>query len=364
MASTKPSGAREARCRGHYELPGLEVQVEDTVTIVPAQTWQCPCGFLFPLASGELVAGGVRSLEPEPTWRRSRDGGRTWAPAPAWPTYHVHQFADGELLHLAGTSGDPWLQKTDAAGVYTATAYRSTDGGETHTGESVPLFDIPPLAEEDSDQWGHHVHAYVDHGLLALGDGSLLATVLGLFATDIRGRVFVIRSDDRGKTWRYRATVAFDLNKSDVHRLGGFSEPDLLRLPSGELLCFMRTGGTYDGRYTPLYLSRSIDDGRTWSAPDPIADRGVLPKACLMSNGVLAVIYGRPGDWLAFSLDEGHTWTGHFCLHLGPQAWDCGSYDWLVEVAPDTLLAAYGQTDPNDPRSSAVLGTFVTVKRT
>ena len=122
--------------------------------------------------------------------------------------------------------------------------------------------------------------------------------------------------------------------------------------------------GRYDGRYSPLYLSRSADDGRTWSVADPIADRGVWPNACRLDNGVLAVIYGRPGDWLAFSLDDGHSWIGHFCLHLGPQPWDCGSYDWIEAVASDTFLAAYGRTDPNNPRMSEVSGTFITVTRT
>ena len=146
-------------------------------------------------------------------------------------------------------------------------------------------------------------------------------------------------------------------------RIEGFDEPALLTLPSGEVLCFMRSGGRYDGRHSPLYLSRSSDDGRTWGVADPIADRGVWPNACRMANGVLAVIYGRPGDWLAFSLDDGHSWIGHFCLHLGPQPWDCGSYDWVEEVAPDILLAAYGRTDPNNPRMSEVSGTYLTVTR-
>ena len=44
--------------------------------------------------------------------------------------------------------------------------------------------------------------------------------------------------------------------------------------------------------------------------------------------------------------------------------WDCGNYDWVVEVAPDTLLAAYAETDRNDPRRSAILGTWITVKPT
>ena len=126
--------------------------------------------------------------------------------------------------------------------------------------------------------------------------------------------------------------MASDLTPGDHVRIEGFDEPALLTLPNGDVLCFMRSGGRYDGRYSPLYLSRSADDGRTWSVADPIADRGVWPNACRLDNGVLAVIYGRPGDWLAFSLDDGHSWIGHFCLHLGPQPWDCGSYDWIEAV--------------------------------
>jgi len=67
-----------------------------------------------------------------------------------------------------------------------------------------------------------------------------------------------------------------------------------------------------------------------------------------MANGVLAVTCGRTGDWLAFSLDQGHTWIGHFCFHRGPQAYDACNYDWVEQVAPNTLLVAYARTDVND----------------
>ena len=117
------------------------------------------------------------------------------------------------------------------------------------------------------------------------------------------------------RTWEYLATVAYDPEVG----LESFCEADLLALPDGEILCFMRTGGS-GGKHTPLYLSRSKDDGKSWSKPEPIADRGVWPNACRMKSGILACTYGRPDNWLCFSTDEGKTWTGHFCFTRGLRA--------------------------------------------
>ena len=185
-------------------------------------------------------------------------------------------------------------------------------------------------------------------GALLLGqlrDGSLLAAMYGQFKTDrvpvptmpgvwkcFKYRTFVVRSTDGGKTWEYLATVAYDPRVG----LESFCEADLLTLPGGEILCFMRTGGS-GGKHTPLYLSRSGDDGKSWSTPQPIADRGVWPNVCRMQSGVLAVTYGRPDNWLAFSRDDGKTWIGHFSFYQGPTT----SYNSLAEVAPGKLLVVY-----------------------
>jgi hypothetical protein len=291
--------------------------------------------------------------------RRSSDGGRTWREAPFWPTWCAYQFPDRELIHVHSH----FLRDTDQPGVYETDLLRSFDSGHTYQKETVQLIGVPKLAPE-IDQPGRP--RYVDHSIVALRDGSLLAGALAKFAADRnpKERSFVIRSTDRGRTWQYLSTVAFDLHEGDARRLDGFGEPYLQPLPNGEILCFMRTGGSSGGKHWPLYMSRSNDDGESWSHADPIADRGVMPKSVLMSNGVLAVIYGRPGDWLAFSTDLGHTWVGHFCLHQGPMHYDCSYYDAIEEVGPNTLLAVYGRTDPNNCRMVELLGTFITVKRT
>ena len=133
----------------------------------------------------------------------------------------------------------------------------------------------------------------------------------------------------------------------------------------------MRTGGS-GGKYTPLYLSRSKDEGRTWGKSEPIADRGVWPNACLMENGVIVCTYGRPGNWLTFSLDGGYTWKGHFCFYDGRTT----SYNSVEEVAKDTLLVVYDRQvrdDEGNRKPKALVnevnmsweaaGMYVTVKR-
>jgi hypothetical protein len=303
------------------------------------------------------------------TSKRSRDGGRTWYEAPDWPTWCAYQFPDGELIHVSAAqllpNGERVYLKRVGDGVYETVLYRSLDHGHTYQKETARLLGVPEIGQY-AEGAGQPLFSYVDHSIVALRDGSLLAGALGTFAVDRPGtqRSYVVRSTDRGRTWNYVSTVAFDLHEGDARRRVGFTEPYLQTLPNGDILCFMRTGGAYGGKHWPLYMSRSNDDGKTWSHADPIADRGVMPKSVLMSNGVLALIYGRPGDWLAFSTDLGHTWVGHFCLHQGPMHYDCSYYDAIEEVGPDTLLAAYGRTDPNNCRLAELLGTFITVRRT
>ena len=93
----------------------------------------------------------------------------------------------------------------------------------------------------------------------------------------------------------------------------------------------------------------------------PIADRGVWPNACRMQSGVLACTYGRPANWLAFSLDEGQTWTGHFCFYTGLTS----SYNSVEEVEPDKLLVVYDRGWANDDgeTSRELVGTYFMVSR-
>ena len=330
------------------EVPGLEIQLGATQTIVAGEIYRS----LFKLADGSLAVAE----------RRSVDGGRTWSPGPAW---HVgaYQFPDGEIVQLGFHS-----QQTDRPGYFSIPLSRSTDNGRTVRAETS-LLHIPDATGGTGDDGKAYEGPVADHAIVALRDGSLLAAMYGQFTGDrvpvptmpeawkcYKYRTFVVRSTDRGKTWEYLATVAYDPSVG----LESYCEADLLTLPGGEVLCFMRTGGS-GGQHTPLYLSRSADDGKTWSKPQPIADRGVWPNACRMRNGVLVCTYGRPGNWLTFSLDDGLTWTGQFCFYSGPTT----SYNSVEEVAPDVLLVVYDrrQLDADGTLRPETVGTTVTLRR-
>lgn len=329
-------------------VPGLQVTVGDTVEIMPDATYVG----LFKFRDGRLCAGG----------QVSADGGRTWEPGPS-PGVGACELSDGEVIN-------PGFQtKKLEEGVFEVYMGRSTDGGRTFSGDRARLL-IPQATGGTGDDGKYYEGPPVDHAIVELHDGSLLMGMYGHFKTDTvlcpafppewklyKYRTWVMRSTDRGWTWHYWATVAYDPEVG----CESFCEPDLLLLPDGELLCFMRTGGSTLNDITPLYISRSSDDGRTWSKPEPIADRGVWPNACRMHDGTLVVTYGRPDNWLAFSLDDGRTWTGHLCFYRGPTT----SYNSVEEVSPGELLVVYDRVGlgPDGNRRSYLVGTFVRVTR-
>ena len=129
----------------------------------------------------------------------------------------------------------------------------------------------------------------------------------------------IARSTDGGKTmhylWHFEPIV-------DGKPVGteGCSEPDLARLPNGDILCLMRTGSD-----TPMVQSRSKDDGKTWSKPVSVGWPGVKPKLRMLENGVLACstgrgVYGHPQVTCAMvSIDgTGERWEAPFNFHTGP----------------------------------------------
>jgi hypothetical protein len=122
----------------------------------------------------------------------------------------------------------------------------------------------------------------------------------------------------------------------------GFNESDLVTAPNGDILCLMRSGGristpTAPIYSTPLYQARSTDGGESWNDPVQIAPFGVNPNAIALENGVLVASYSRPGAWIMFSTDNGHTWSGHRQLSTSD------SYTGLLVTGKDEFTVYYNQ---------------------
>ncbi|HPF98925.1 MAG TPA: sialidase family protein [Kiritimatiellia bacterium] len=155
---------------------------------------------------------------------------------------------------------------------------------------------------------------------------------------------FLLASEDGGRTWTYRSTVA--RKKDAPWGVEGPCEPALVVLPNGELLCLMRTGSPMPTAgptvSSSMLLARSRDGGRTW-AYDKMLIPGVMPKLLQMSNGVLVCAFGRPGNNLIFSLDGGHSW-GHEVSLTRADLKTTGYCD-FAEVATNRLLVVYDSFD-------------------
>ena len=181
-----------------------------------------------------------------------------------------------------------------------------------------------------------------------LPDNSVVAGVYPVFYENETGGfdasgISFYRSTDNGMNWKIRGKITYsydpviDPNGNKRLKDFGFSEPGFEILKDGTFLCVMRTDNGFG--QGPMYLSRSSDQGITWSYPKPFTPSGALPRLLQLENGVLVLSAGRPGVQIRFSLDgKGETWTDPF--NMLPYGDTCGYSD-LLATGPDSFLVIY-----------------------
>ena len=307
--------------------------------------------------------------------RRSDDHGATWEPC-TMLAFNALQLRDGTIIQCTGpgarSSGWDFEGMSGGFGAMKVTV--STDDWQT-----VSTFDAPieiPLGV----QFGS------DAAIVELDDGTLLMGLYGWMDGDqvrednpmfpivdgaYKTRVIAVVSKDRGRSWRYLSTICYH---PEMGREGA-NETTIIKLPSGDLFAAMRTGlhGYLDrhGREhldEPLLCAWSRCDGRSWSEPSRIYVRdrlvtGIWPRSVLTSEGVLAVLRGRPDGSVIFCPDgTGTVWTDEVVYRTGRVG---GSMDGMALIGPDTLLAVYVDeiTTQGDERIGHVSALPVTVRR-
>ena len=180
---------------------------------------------------------------------------------------------------------------------------------------------------------------------------------------------YVWRSRDRGRTWKYAASVpAFIYGKFFQTRRAHLET----RFPGGDWIALYRTGGMYCSGGGPLLVRRSKDEGLTWSDPKAIrpCSAGTI-NGLMLENGIAVRAYGRPGAFLMFCGDgKGELWGSDVVLI---QPWrnsmeenSCCNPN-LISTGPDRFIIVYSKFDVSDPwgqkRQAIITQEFIVSKR-
>jgi hypothetical protein len=334
----------------------------------------------------------------------SDDGGKNWQHIACYQDNErpmdeiAFQLADGEEIRYRPRSvelDDPHIQPFARS---SAVRY-SSSGGTQRTGDYYRLGDLPPdmqwiplLTRKPGQSAWTEEKAHWDPNTLLLGrsvetkedgasprarqiialpcpgvgeqlrDGSLTFTMDagtevrplsdlradGSFAPD--SLTYVWRSFDRGRTWKFGAVIpAFECGPWFVnwraHLESDFAD--------GSWVAFYRTRGLYSGA-GPMFTRRSLDQGKTWSAPKATrpGSSGVMP-GLMLENGIAVRAYGRPGVFLMFCGDgKGELWGNDVTL-IKPwktqrDALSCNNPS-IVATGPDRFIFVYTRFDMPDP---------------
>lgn len=335
---------------GGFAARGAEITLHPKAEKFPAQV---PGPFVHLADGGILTLSGTEA-------RRSDDGGATWQSFTAIPA-DKFRFGDYSIVRTddalvaafcnakeikKGTWGEGNVTEWEIP-VY---SIRSLDGGKTW---SEPL----PIQRD----WVGALRAMV-----VLDSGRI---VLAAMAVQPWQHVIpVYYSDDSGQSWIKTATITMDGSKINDH--DGAMEPKLLQRADGSVFMLIRTTkGTF-------YRSISRDGGVTWSKPEStgIENNNSFGELARLADGRWVLIWNRdekfpafdyrpdPNDWIvkdqdygwirrrnklsiAFSSDEGETWSEPVVLASTPDEKTWIAYAVFFEPLPGTFWITTQQGD-------------------
>ncbi len=240
----------------------------------------------------------VASAAPNPRTFWTDDGGASFEPAAPMGVTNAAQLLDGTLLDVGFIPS--WAIGDTVA---TLAVSRSDDGGASWASEEG-TFDAGEAIR------GLRVHRGMQQVHRGPDAGTILIAYYGLFGDDDTRTIGLAASTD-GSSWTRWGTI---LPPNDP--VLTYDETSFAYTGRGSIVAVTRA--YVDGTLGPLLVCRSDDDGRTFSAPEPLqltfpgqepaARVGVDPGLTLLPNGLLALVGGRPDNWLAVSADGGLTW--------------------------------------------------------
>lgn len=331
--------------------------------------------YLFQAREGTTVLLGLIEFPPGGKYpihytARSFDGRKTWQEWKPGPAHGRGPITEGSTVQLR--DGRILVFDVHAEHVggkrFEASFWTSNNAFQTLEGPRKYGFVLPEAEVSSFDDRGEPIsRMYLRRSVIELKNGDLLATAYGHFEADkspveympkmYKMRSFLLRSGDQGKTWTYVSTIA-----SDPVEQEGFGEPVLLQLRhgpnAGRLICQTRTG-----RENPVYQCESDDEGKTWTKAYALRwtysrfgrqrdIAGTDPDLIEMGDGTLVMSFGHKpdyrehGNYLAFSLDHGKSWTQVTQI----SSTITSAYTGVRETSPGELFVVYttSKTNPED----------------
>ena len=197
---------------------------------------------------------------------------------------------------------------------------------------------------------------YTDHDL---------PRVTGGYADDAppgeRPLAAVLRSVDQGKHWTVWREIPYGYQVIDV----GDSVPQTVPppnrgdrrrhwvyrahmnvMPGGSWVVMTRCcrDPIHWTDHAVMFLTRSTDQGLTWSPLEAIRPYSVNPDGAVLANGVAVRKYGRPGHYLTFCVDgKGERW-GNDVVPVGRERehdLDTCNNNGFVVTGPDRIVIVY-----------------------
>lgn len=139
------------------------------------------------------------------------------------------------------------------------------------------------ISDDNGETWRHYPTlkmagvpdgAGVRGNIVELPNGDLLMPFYGSLRVGELSRSGLVISHDRGETWSYLSTMAFD-----PACVKNFLEPSIYRTPSGKIVGLFRTqtdfrkpGVVFDETYLNLHIAVSEDDGKTFGEVIEVQD--------------------------------------------------------------------------------------------
>jgi hypothetical protein len=286
----------------------------------------------------------------------SEDQGRTWSQ----PRLLVDNGSNLNLMSVSflrladGRLAMFYLRKKSALDCRPVVSFSADEGG-TWT-KPAPLISVPGYYVLNNDR------------VIQTRSGRIIAPVAfhrtrrmvasDPHAVDERGLVLWYYSDDGGATWR-ESTTWWSL---PVASYNGLQEPGAVQLADGSLFSWARTD------QGAQYGFRSLDNGLTWSAPEPTELKSPCSPASikrLPGSAALLAIYndhsgrfpygatksnyrGRTPLVAAVSTDGGRTWPTRKVLENAPQVDFCYV---AMEYVDHAVLLGYAAYDRSDEHS-------------